>query len=208
MTSHALALLLLFLSFVHVHVYYHSIERGLSCCLGDDQSVTSQSTASSDKTRGQSNIACSQACKRQKPHRTQTHNEHARQDGQTKGYLELVAPLHRRAVRVETEVQRATAGKRDILQAQHTPHNTHRTRQAQHKTGDNTINQSKQTCCHQLSYSQTSLFRSSFIRIPRHPKENRWLPIYSMSCIHTVCVFDYPVPSPIRIFLWKTDACG
>ena len=29
-----------------------------------------------------------------------------------------------------------------------------------------------------------------------------------MSCIHTVCVFDYPVPSPFRIFLWKTDACG
>ena len=26
--------------------------------------------------------------------------------------------------------------------------------------------------------------------------------------LHTVCVFDYPVPSPIRIFLWKTDVCG
>ena len=29
-----------------------------------------------------------------------------------------------------------------------------------------------------------------------------------MSCIHTVCVFDYPVPSPIRIFLLKTDVCS
>ena len=29
-----------------------------------------------------------------------------------------------------------------------------------------------------------------------------------MACIHTVCVFDYPVPSPIRIFSWKTDVCG
>ena len=29
-----------------------------------------------------------------------------------------------------------------------------------------------------------------------------------LPCIHTVCVFDYPVPSPIRIFLWKTDVCG
>ena len=29
-----------------------------------------------------------------------------------------------------------------------------------------------------------------------------------MPCIHTVCVFDYPVPSPIRIFVWKTDVCG
>ena len=24
----------------------------------------------------------------------------------------------------------------------------------------------------------------------------------------TVCVFSYPVPSPIRILLWKTDVCG
>ena len=29
-----------------------------------------------------------------------------------------------------------------------------------------------------------------------------------MPCIYTVCVFNYPVPSPIRIFLWKTDVCG
>ena len=29
-----------------------------------------------------------------------------------------------------------------------------------------------------------------------------------MPCLHTVCVFDYPVPSPIRIFFWKTDVCG
>ena len=29
-----------------------------------------------------------------------------------------------------------------------------------------------------------------------------------MPCTHTVCVFDYPVPSPIRIFFWKTDVCG
>ena len=29
-----------------------------------------------------------------------------------------------------------------------------------------------------------------------------------MPCIHTVWVFDYPDPSPIRIFLWKTDVCG
>ena len=27
-------------------------------------------------------------------------------------------------------------------------------------------------------YSQTSLIRSSFIRIPRHPDENSWLHIY------------------------------
>ena len=26
-----------------------------------------------------------------------------------------------------------------------------------------------------------------------------------MPCIHAVCVFDYPVPSPIRMFLLKTD---
>ena len=47
-------------------------------------------------------------------------------------------------------------------------------------------------------YSQTSL-----IRIPRHPEDNRWLLTYIMSCIHTVhvCVFDYPIPSPIRIFV-------
>ena len=57
-------------------------------------------------------------------------------------------------------------------------------------------------------YSQTSLIRSSFIRIPRHPEENCWSPIYS-NAMHThTCVFDYPVPSPIRIFLWKTDVCG
>ena len=24
--------------------------------------------------------------------------------------------------------------------------------------------------------------------------------VQQMSCIHTVCVFDYPVPTPIRIF--------
>ena len=29
-------------------------------------------------------------------------------------------------------------------------------------------------------YSQTSLIRSSFIRIPRHPEENSWLQIYSI----------------------------
>ena len=31
-------------------------------------------------------------------------------------------------------------------------------------------------------YSQTSLLRSYFIRFPRHPAENRWLPIYSIIC--------------------------
>ena len=25
---------------------------------------------------------------------------------------------------------------------------------------------------------------------------------------YVACVFDYPVPLPIRIFLWKTDVCG
>ena len=29
-------------------------------------------------------------------------------------------------------------------------------------------------------YSQTSLIRSSFVRIPRHPEENSWLQIYSI----------------------------
>ena len=58
------------------------------------------------------------------------------------------------------------------------------------------------------TYSQTSIIRSSFIRIPRHPEENRWLPIYSSCSAYTVCVFDYPVPSPIRNFSWKTDVCG
>ena len=29
-----------------------------------------------------------------------------------------------------------------------------------------------------------------------------------MPCLHTVCMFDYPVPSPIRMFLCKTDVCG
>ena len=40
-----------------------------------------------------------------------------------------------------------------------------------------------------LEYSQTSLIRSSFIRIPRHPVENRWLPIYSIchAYIQYVC---------------------
>ena len=52
-----------------------------------------------------------------------------------------------------------------------------------------------------IQYSQTSLIRSSFIRIPRHPEENRWLPIYSIchAYIQYVCS-DYPVPSPIRMF--------
>ena len=37
---------------------------------------------------------------------------------------------------------------------------------------------------YELQYSQTSLIRSSFIRIPRHPEENRWLPMCSiMLCI-------------------------
>ena len=39
---------------------------------------------------------------------------------------------------------------------------------------------------------------------------NRWLPIYSMchTYMHPVCVFDYPVLSPIRISLLKTVVCG
>ena len=32
----------------------------------------------------------------------------------------------------------------------------------------------------QITRAWTSLIRSSFIRIPRHPEENRWLPIYSI----------------------------
>ena len=38
-------------------------------------------------------------------------------------------------------------------------------------------------------YSQTSLIRSSFIRIPRQPGENRWSPIYSIchAYIQYVC---------------------
>ena len=31
-----------------------------------------------------------------------------------------------------------------------------------------------------LKYSHTSLIRSSFIRIPRHPEENSWLQVYSI----------------------------
>ena len=53
-------------------------------------------------------------------------------------------------------------------------------------------------------YSQTSLIQSSFIRIPRHPEENRWLPIYNICHANIqLCVFDYLVLSGIRIFLWK-----
>ena len=33
---------------------------------------------------------------------------------------------------------------------------------------------------HFTHYSQTSLIRSSFIRIPRHPEEKSWLHIYSI----------------------------
>ena len=61
-----------------------------------------------------------------------------------------------------------------------------------------------------IQYSQASLIRSSFIRIPRHPEEIRCLtPIYNTCHAYvSVCVFDYPVPSPNRIFSWKTDVCG
>ena len=34
--------------------------------------------------------------------------------------------------------------------------------------------------CPGFQYSQTSLIRSSFIRIPRHPEENSWLQMYSL----------------------------
>ena len=39
-------------------------------------------------------------------------------------------------------------------------------------------------------YSQTSLIRSSFIRIPRHPEENRWLPIYGICHAHIQYVYS------------------
>ena len=47
-------------------------------------------------------------------------------------------------------------------------------------------------------YSQTSLIRSSLIRIPRHLEENRWLPIYSIchAYIQYVCsIIRFPRPS-------------
>ena len=37
---------------------------------------------------------------------------------------------------------------------------------------------------HASQYSQTSLIRSAFIRIPRHPVENRWSPIYTICHAH------------------------
>ena len=40
----------------------------------------------------------------------------------------------------------------------------------------------------------------AYPRVHRHPEE-KCLPI-TAPYIHTVCVFDYPVPSSIRIFLW------
>ena len=49
-----------------------------------------------------------------------------------------------------------------------------------------------------LVYSQTSLIRSSFIRIPRHKDENRWLPIYSIcrAYIQYVCsIIRFPLLS-------------
>ena len=62
-----------------------------------------------------------------------------------------------------------------------------------------------------IQYSQTSLIRSSVIRIPRHSAENRWLPIYSIchayiQCV-CVCVSDYPVPQPIRMFFCGKGIC-
>ena len=58
-------------------------------------------------------------------------------------------------------------------------------------------------CC----YSQTSLIRSSFIRIPRHPDENHWLPICSIyhACIQYVCSI---IRFPRLYFLSKTVVCG
>ena len=43
--------------------------------------------------------------------------------------------------------------------------------------------------CSTYNYSQTSLIRSSFIRIPRHPEENSWLQMYSIchAYIQYVC---------------------
>ena len=43
---------------------------------------------------------------------------------------------------------------------------------------------------------------------PSERKSRLVTDLQHMPCTHTVCVFDYPVPSPIRIFFWKTDVCG
>ena len=67
-------------------------------------------------------------------------------------------------------------------------------------------NDSLKTC---YTYSQTSLIRSSFIRIPRHPEENRWLPIYSIchAYIQYVCLI-IRFPRLSGYFLWGTFVCG
>ena len=60
---------------------------------------------------------------------------------------------------------------------------------------------------HTLKYSKTSLIRSSFIRIPRHPDENRWLPIYSIC--HAYIQTQYiRFPHLSGYFWWETDVCG
>ena len=66
-------------------------------------------------------------------------------------------------------------------------------------------------CSAATVYSQTSLIRLSSIPIPHHLEENRWLLvlIYSICHVHIqYCVFDYPVPSPIRIFFCGKQMCA
>ena len=59
------------------------------------------------------------------------------------------------------------------------------------------------------SKSETSIKRILNRVRPRLPgRKSLVTDSQNMSCIHTVRVFDYPVPSPIWIFLWKTDVCG
>ena len=60
-----------------------------------------------------------------------------------------------------------------------------------------------------MKYSQTLLMWFSFIRIPRHLEENHWLQIYTICHAYIqVCVFDYPVLSPIRIFFCGKQMCA
>ena len=61
-------------------------------------------------------------------------------------------------------------------------------------------------CFQSVMEASYAMLRSFFIRIPRHPEENRWLLIYSRYHAYTQydCVFDYPVSLPVRIFSWNT----
>ena len=65
--------------------------------------------------------------------------------------------------------------------------------------------------CEQVSERTTVRPRLSVLFYPDPSPSGRKslvTDLQHMPCIHTACVFDYPVPSPIRIFFWKMDVCG